>query len=378
MITRYKNIVFILLLPLLLTGCWDYNDINKRSISISIGVDDVNGNVEFTGENAKLRATSSQKESSAQTISTYTFRSLGKNFEESRGDYDAKMPGQYFAGATRCIVFSRKYAKKGIEFYINRLSNIAGFRDSVLVTVSKERPRDLFRKKVENDICIGYAIQDTIKYLDDNGVALYKTVSEINSDINFKSIGYFLPYVTVNKNTVKYLGLAAMKGSKLIGIVKRKDSNGILFLLSTRAMNTRFIQSPRNNKNLISIKTKLAKRSITTSYGDKKINIFIDLKLKSQIQYEKKTQPINKQDIKKIENIISSKIKKAILSATNSSKNKFKSDVFGFARYFKADNYQVYKHIDWNKEYPKAVFHVNVNTIIVNTNLLDLNAKKPN
>ncbi len=376
MISRYKCIAFIFLLPLLLTGCWDYKDVNKRDIIISIGVDDKNGNVEFTGESAKLMATSSQQKGMSQTMSAYAYRSLGKHFEESRADYDTKFPGPYFAGATRCVVFSRKYAKKGIESYINRLSNIVGFRNSVLVTISKQRPKNLFSKKVENDICIGYAIEDTIRYLDANGEALYKTVQEINSDINFKSIGYFLPYVTVDNNTIKYLGLAAMKNSKLVGIVKSKNSTGFLFILSKKPTIIGAIADARHKKNLFSAKTTLEKRSIKTSYLGENIHIYIDLKLKSQIQYSYNIEPLSEQDIKKTEITIASKIKEDILSAANLSKNKFKSDVFGFGRYFNADNPQIYKKIDWNKKYPKAVFHINVGTTIVNTNLLDFNAKR--
>jgi spore germination protein KC len=378
MISRCKNIVLVVLLPLLLTGCWDYRDVNKRDIIISIGVDDVHGNVEFTGEAAKVIATSSQNMSMAQITDTYKYISLGKHFEESRADYDAKIPVPYFAGATRCVVLSKKYGVKGIESYMNRLYNIVGFRNSVLVTISKEAPKDLFSKKVENDICIGYAIQDTIKYLDENGGALHKTVQEIESDIQFRSIGYFLPYVTVEDNTIKYLGLAVMKNSKLVDIVKREESNGFLLVLSKKAGDTRVIPSPSDDKNLISIKSKLAKRSIKTSYEDNKINIYIDLKLKSQLQYEYKIELLSKKDIKKVEETIANKLKENILSATNRSQNQFKSDVFGFARYFKAENPKVYKYIDWNEEYSKAIFHVNVDTTIVNTNLLDLNAKKPN
>jgi len=377
MIRGYNKLLVILILPLLLTACWDYRDVNKRSIDLSIGVDDVNGNLEFTGEIAQLAPNASSKGQS-QITGVYKYISLGKYFEGSRVDYDAKMPFPDFSGAVRVVVFSKKYSEKiGIESYINRLNFSNEFRNSVLVVISEEPTNELYSNKVENDISIGYAIENTIRSLSDEGGALYKTVQEIIMDIEFKQIGYLLPYVTKDKNVVKFLGFAVMKNSKLAGIIKVAETNGYLFLLSKQPTMVTTFPHPRNEKNLINTKTSLKNRTIKTTYQDHKINVYIDLKLNTQIQYEYSIQPIGKKDIKKIERIISDKVKKNILSALNRSKDEFQCDVFNFARYFKAQNHEEFKNINWKEEYTLANFHVNVEATLINTNLLDLNAKRP-
>ncbi|MDF2881591.1 MAG: spore gernimation protein GerC [Clostridiaceae bacterium] len=379
MISRYNKAICTLILPLLLTGCWDYMDVNKRSINLSVGIDDVDGNVQYAVEMAKLLSnTSSGGRGMTQITDVYYLESLGENFEKSRAELDNKLPFQDFTGALRVMTFSKKYAEKiGIESYINRTYYIQTFRNSVLLTVSKESSKELFKGMVENDICTGYGIEDTIRYLDDNGLALYKTTQEVKSDIEFKSIGYLLPYVTRENNTIKYLGLAAMKDSKLAGIVKPEESNGFLFVLSKQPTTMSTIPNPSDEKVLVSTKTTLGKRKIRTSYENKKINIYIDLKLNSQLQYVYNIKPVSNDDIKKIEDIISSKIKEDIISAVSRSQNEFKCDVFGLGRYFKAENPMEYRNIKWKDEYPNAILHVNVKTTILNTNLLDLNAKKP-
>lgn len=74
--------------------------------------------------------------------------------------------------------------------------------------------------------------------------------------------------------------------------------------------------------------------------------------------------------------MISDEIKKEVMFALELSKNQFRCDVFGFARYFKADNPEEYKQINWKEKYPDINFNVNVKTIIVNTNLLDIKSQK--
>ncbi|MCM0647323.1 Ger(x)C family spore germination protein [Clostridium swellfunianum] len=374
----YKKAICIFILPALLSGCWDYNDVNKTSITLSIGVDDVRDNIEFSGEIAKLAPNSSDKKSGDKSSNFYNYIALGKTFEAARADFNAKVSAEDFSGALRVIVFSKEYAqKKGIEAYINRIASSPKFRRSVLTVISSEPPREVFSGKVENAITVGYGIEDTIRYLDKKGAALYKTIQEINSDMSVEAIGYLLPYIKREGNTVKYLGMSAMKDDKLVGIINEKDSNGFLFVLSNKINYSDTFPHPRNGDNLVSIINNFSKRKIKTSYKDGNINIDIDLKLNSKIEYEYSNNDlITKDDISKLEEIISNRVKEDIISAVKRSQEEFKCDVFGFARYFKADNPQKYKNIKWEEEYLRATVNVNVKATIKTTSVFDLEKKR--
>ena len=378
MVKGYNKLIVILIFPILLTGCWDYRDVNRRSINLSVGVDEIDKNIEFTGEIAKLASSGSLTKGQAQITDVYKYRSIGKNFEGSRVDFNSKATYPNFWGAVRVVVFSKKYAEKiGIESYINRINFSTEFRNSVLVAISELPTSELFSTKVENDISTGYAIENTVRSLSDDGGTLYKTGQDILADIQAKQTGYLLPYVTKEKNVVKYLGLAAIKGSKLVGIINIGDTTGFLFVLSKKPVMTTVVSHPSNESNLINTRTAMKKRTIKTTYEDNKINIYIDLKLNTQVFYEYSIEPISKEDVKKLEFIISDKIKKSIISSLNRSKEEFQCDVFNFARIFRAQNHEKFKKIDWEKAYTSAIFHVNVETTVINTNVLDPNAKNP-
>lgn len=373
MIRNFHRLISITLACLVLSGCWNYNDINKRSIVLSVGIDGVKDKVELTGEIAKILTTGGR----AELTDVYEYQALGKDIEESREHRDARIASEAFSGAARSLVFSRRYAETvGMESYINRRYYIPEFKGSILVVVSKEPTKDLFSGKVDNDICIGYAIEDTIKTLSKNGEALHKTMQQIKSDIEFKDIGYFAPYITKAGNTVEYLGLAAMKDSKLIGTVKREDSYGILFILSKNPVTIIPIPHPSDKENLISTRNSLKERKISTDFKENKINININLKLNTQIQYLYEMEPVNKRDMENLESMISHKIKEEIIKALELSKTQYKCDVFGFARYFQGDYPEEYKQMKWEEEYSNINFNVNVKTTVTNTNLMDVNAKK--
>lgn len=377
MINRAKKILLITILLIFLSGCWDYEDINKRSITLSVGIDEVDDKITLTGEIAKLVTKDSKGGSTASVTDVYNYVSEGKDFEEARSDFDNKIPLTDFSGASRSIVFCKGYAeKKGIESYINRLSFIPGFRNSILVVISEKHTDELFKKKIENDISVGYAIEDTIKHLEKRGAALYTTAQSIRHNIAFKEIGFVLPYISREENTIKYLGLAVMKDSKLIGIIPASNSSGFMFIVGKNATYTKSIPNPKNEANLLSIEIMLKKREITTNYYDGRIYINIKLDLKSHLQYEYMKEPISKETLKELEDIIANMVKGEVISSIKRSQEEFECDIFGFARYFRADNPKVFKNINWVEKYLDARFNVEIKSKIINYSLINTEFKE--
>lgn len=376
MIKKLNLIVCILSMSILFNGCWDYKDINRRGILLSVGVDEIKGEIQFTGEVAKLFSPTKEQQASTRVTDVYTFKSSGRYFEGARQDFENKTPLTDFSGAVRTITFSKSFAENGIEQYLNRIYFLSQYRSSILITVFDGNTENLFNTEIINDISVGYAIEDTIKKLNESGAAIYKTVQQIQSDIQFKSIGYLVPYITREDGTIKYLGLAAMKNSKLVGVIKSENSKGFLYLLAKKPTINMVIQIPEESNNIFSLTNILKKRKIRTYYKDGKVNIDIDLKFNTQLQYEYFLENLNKEELANIEKEVSNKIKKDVMYALERSQKEFKCDVFGFARYFKGKYPNIYKELTWEDAYDQAVFNVNVKTTLINTRLLDVVGKK--
>lgn len=373
----FKLFILLMLVPLLFSGCWNYTDINRRSVNLCISIDEKDNQIKFGGEIAKLNTTNIEKEK-AELTDVYTLNAYGDFFEFTRANYDNKNISSDFSGALRAVVFSKNYASNhGIESYINRLHYMNQFRNSVLVSISDISTEELFSAPIENDISIGYSIENTISHLSDSGSALYKSVQQIVSDMRFKNIGYLLPYITRSNDTIKYLGLAVMRDSKMVGVILSEDSTGVLFLVSKKPTAILLIPHPNHEDNSINAKVLLNKREINTSFKDEHVIIDIDLSLTSEIMYEYKMSPLSNDDLKDIENYISNKIKNDVLATIIKSKKEFKCDIFEFARYFKASNYKKYKDMDWSKEYENSHININVKTTVKHSNVLDPNAKVP-
>ncbi|MCT4595966.1 MAG: Ger(x)C family spore germination protein [Anaeromicrobium sp.] len=373
MTKKLAKLLIVSMCMTLLTSCWDSKDINKKSIALSIGVDYVNDNIEFTGEIAKLTSSDEEK---VKTSDVYKMLSYGKTFEECRKNYDSVNPFSVFLGATRIVVFGENYAKRGIEPYLNRIDHLYDYRKTILTVVTREKPRELFNVKVDKDICVGFLIEDIMEHVAGKGEGLYPVTGELLSDIKLGKIGYLLPYVGIEKGSIKYLGLAAMKNSKLVGIINIKDTDGIMYVLAEKPRIVQIIDRGDNGKNKISFRTIVNKREIKADYVHNKVKINIDLELKAQLRYQYYMKPISDEYTKKLENIISEKVKNNIESVIKRSQKEFECDIFGFARYFRAKKPEIYKKINWEDGFREADVEVNVKTKITNKTLTDPNAKE--
>jgi len=367
--------IWLFIISLLLTGCWDFEDINRRTITLSVGVDKIDNSILYSGENVAPLPTAKSGEK-PQLPSLFNVKAYGKDFEDARTYYETTIPFPDFLGAVRVVVFSQNFAKEGIEPYVNRIDHIFGYRKSLPIVISRESPRELFQTNVTNDLSVGFSIEDTLSHLEKEGVALYPKVKDILVDIALGQVGYIIPFISKENNTIVLLGYAVMKDSKLIDIIDIKKSNGLLCILSPKATILQAVPHPGNKNNDISIKTTLKKRRIKISYIDNKINIDIKMDFSTQIQYLHYIEPITDKDIKMLENILADEIKNSITSIIYKSQKEYKSDIFEFASFFRADNPQIFKKINWEKEYPYANLNVEVKVKVVNMNLFDPNAKR--
>jgi len=376
MIKRFNKLLILFILSLFLTSCWDSGDINKKSITIALGVDDVNDNIEFSGEIAKITSSPNEGGEKAETSGVYKLLSYGKNFEESRIHYDSVNPYPVFLGATRVVVFGNNYAKKGMEPYLHRIDHLYDYRKTLLSVVSRESPTELFNIKIEKDLSAGFLIEDIVNNLISKGETVHTDIGKILSDIALGDVGYLLPYIGIEKGAIKYLGLAVMKDSKLEGIIDIEKTHGLLYILAENPTLIEVMPGDKNEKNDISFTTFVKKRKITTDYIDEKVIINIDLDLKAQLRYQYYPEPINDEYIKKLEGMISKKVKNDMVSMIKRAKNEFECDFFDFARYFRAEHPKIYEKIKWEDQFIRSDINVNVKTKIINKSLSDPNAKK--
>ena len=374
---KLTKFLILFLIPLLLCSCWDYADIDKRGVVLSVGIDfdKTTGNYLFSGEIANFSPPSGQQIEQDKKTNIYQFSAQGATLEDTKLHSDSSVPRPVFLGATTVVLFGTSFAEKGIEPYLNRIDGLLDFRKTLLAVVTKESPEELLKLKTNKDISVGSAIQDNLQWLEASGKALYTTIGEMLSAISMGDVGYVIPYVGMQAKDIRYLGLAVMKDSKLIDIIDIEDTDGLLYLLADSPRLIEFLPSIKNPNNIFSFHTEIEKRKIKADYIDNTPVINVNLDVTLELHYQYYVEPISKEELKQLEDSLSRKIQLDIQKIITRSQKEFQCDIFNFVKYFKADCPKAYSTIDWHVAYPNAKVNIKVSTKIINLDLDNPNAK---
>lgn len=386
MIKKAIKLLLTIIWVILLASCWDYRDINKRSIVLSVGLDLVDDKIELSGEVAKLVTSPKEGGNKPQGTDIYKVLAYGNTFEEARMNYDSANPYPVFVSAIRVVVFGQDFAKMSIEPYINRIDKLPDYRKSLPIVISQVSPKKLFDKGTEKETSVGFVIEDILFHFKQRGEGLYTTLGDVVSSIEMENVGYLLPYIGIESDSIKYLGLAVMKNSKMIDVLYLKDIGGIIYLLSPNPTLTELItfddeendeeKDNKFSKNVYSIEAKVNRRKITTDYKNEKVSINIDLNINATLRYQYYKKDISDELVRSLETKTSEKIKSQITKSILSSQRDYECDIFGFAHYFRGSHPKIYKQLNWPEAYANADININVNTKITSFNLINPNYKK--
>lgn len=353
-----KNKILIIIVSLLMTGCYNYNELNDIAIISGLGIDMDNNNLKISALVANGQSlNSNSKEGNAQpTLITGS----GKNFTEAIKDIESKSARELYIGHLNIVIINEKVAYERLFDIIDPL-----FRD----------PETL--KKYYIILSKGTTSENILKTL-----SPLETLPAENTSLNIvtskKNLGYsnevflstfiykilnkglepVLPTIILEGNieeadniddlkaskvdtTLKMDSLALFKDYKLVGFATHDESKGINII--NNEINTLTItNSCYKNKD----------KYIVTQIDDieSKIKIInknkIEITVKSSGSINETNCNLDLQNddvIKKINDTVKNNIKDIIYKGINKGKE-LDTDIFGFGNKI----YKKYRKLDYD------------------------------
>ena len=116
----------LLILPLLLTGCFDYHDINKVTFPTSIifDVDDLGQEIVYLDCIKPYRSTNDSSDKGRRII----YKGVGKTALEALNDINRASSFKLDYTQTRAYIFTEKASRKGIKKFLDLINNNSGFQ----------------------------------------------------------------------------------------------------------------------------------------------------------------------------------------------------------------------------------------------------------
>ncbi|MBP2031822.1 Ger(x)C family germination protein [Clostridium algifaecis] len=371
---KIASILITIIICLPLTGCWDSVETEKLGVVTLLGVQlSKNNNIKVTIQelSPKSQSSGNQPPSNASNRPFYVYSEEGSSISGAIQKISSSEHQKIYFAHTKIIILDENLVESiGIEPVIDFYERTPEMRLKTRILISKSGQLDkIMNINTGLNVDTGSMLEETIsneKYNSYLTVNYLKDFIEILSKPGSEAYSSGISLLNIksnNKITIK--DTAVFKKYKMIGWLKKQESRGLAFV--NENLKGGYILVPFEH-NIVSLKIIKATSKIHPVINNGNMQINLNLNVLSNIAEDHSNSDfMNKDIIKKIEQLENDKIKYEITLAINKSKN-LNSDIFGFGSYFNMYYPKSWKNIknNWDLYYPNIQVNINVNSTIKN------------
>lgn len=365
---RKIKLILLLLITLLLTGCWDLVEINQRIYPYSFGVDIA----EDKAQNEDLSLTITYPNIKAlgknpsQEEKTYVLNAKGNGLFHTARKVSTEIQGPLYFKHLRVIVFGEEVAKDpklvkeimdGLmrDFIINKRVNISivkGTAEELLKTL----PKNVKQESLEGTL---FSLLLNIQK------STYFTPEHLSDFINSmdKKGASVVPLLHLEDGDIKAHGGGVFKDYKLVGYISGEENTALAILnnqVETEVLSAEY-KGDRISLNTINIQSK--KKLINDEEAIKiKYTILIEGTIQEYTINDQGSEVKDMSKLHEIENIIENNIKERLESIIQVLQKDLNADALQIGEYLSKYHPKLWTTLkdDWDDSFPDIEIELDV------------------
>lgn len=372
-----KRIKFLILLLPLLSGCYNYRELNELGITTAVSIDYKDNNFYVIAE--VINPIKQQDASSSNNSPFVNYNSSSSSLQDAFRKVVLESPRQLYAAQLEIIVLSEEVVNNHLEEVLEYFARDPESRTEIKIIVAKTE--DSTKAITLQTLLTSLSSSNIINSLDLQskvlGISYPVTLNELLNMYIDPYLEVVLPSMTLYGNyeigdekenittsspkaIVKIDGSTITKDNKILGYLDLEESK-ILNLINGKLKETiikmnyydgYIIFEPNRIKvsRELDIKNNIIKINISGYSKTKEIQSNIDLK--------------DPKEVEKLNKALNMELEKKITDTFNSIREKYGTDVFGFQELYYRTNYKYFKEncTNWYENiYPKIKLEVKAN-----------------
>lgn len=315
-----KKLLILLLIPLFLSGCYDYNELDDLAIISGVGIDYQNDEYVVTFE---ILSTKKQGDSSSASSSTYNVTGRGKTVTEAfanNGCFSDKVP---YYDHIEVVVISEEIAKNHLKDISEYLTRSSKFRNEFYLALTTENTAEeiIRATSTEKPIASTFIVDMLENSNDSNSAGYYAPFTKTLRNILTDGEDAIASVFKLEDKNIVLSGMGVFKDFELKYIFNT-DEASIINLLNNFKSKTVFFESScgQDKKTVVSIYE--AKISIEPTDKEVKISGKLNGRINEDncnynLKEEKAYEELEKIFEKIIEDKMNGVLKKLQLASSN-------------------------------------------------------------
>lgn len=388
------KLLLFLFIPIILTGCGNYHELNDLAITTGIAFDIKDDTYIVSYMIANSNKAETNDKSSEAKITVY--EGSGNTISSAYMDLNSKNPKIPYISHLEVVIISEDLAKKGIVEALDFLMRNPESRKEFYVVLSKgveagtilktlaplesfpsQNIAEMIKSNTDDQsTIIIQKYSDLITKITDIGVEPSINGIELEGNIDEGQTQESLEKSSPSAN-MKIETLGLFKQDKLIGWANYEETVGINIINNDTG--SVLLESKCDDKYMTSTLKEIKTKPIITFNGNiPKIKLKIEA-IGSILEMQCKRNLEDVKVMKELENEFNQELKSIIISSLDLAQKKYNTDIFGFGNYIYKNNLKMWKKIenDWDNDiFSKIEFEVDVNINLSNKGSLEQSLKE--
>lgn len=281
----------LLILPLLLTGCFDYHDINKVTFPTSIifDVDDLGQEIVYLDCIKPYRSTNDSSDKGRRII----YKGVGKTALEALNDINRASSFKLDYTQTRAYIFTEKASRKGIKKFLDLINNNSEFSMKPSAFVYYGDVEELLKTVSTDEEYLGLFLNDLVGKEKYNPRAVKSNINYYLSNILMGSNTALLTSISLEDNAIdkkiQIQGSSIFKDNVLVEKIDIENSLIYNIMMGNAKSGTLEISNPENKENFITLQILDSSMKDKLEFQDGKYKLIKDVNVEvsvSEIQGE--------------------------------------------------------------------------------------------
>lgn len=353
------KLLFVFGLIFMMSGCYNYRELNQLAITSAIGIDKKGDEYEVSIQVMNTQKQGSDGSTSGSQPKFITYKEKGKTLQRAFRNIVLESPRRLYANHISLLVISEEVAKEGLSDVLDLLFRDSESRKQFSVLISKNStsydvleiltPLETLNAKNITDSIIAdsqfLGVSEQINYemlmdsyLNNKKEIVLPTIEVIGSIKEGENTDNLQDSSPETK--VLLSGYSIFKGDKLIGYLDNENSINLGFVRN-QIENT-IIDYKCSKENYMAIELVNSKTSLET----KKNKLEVTLKIEGQGNINEINCDLDitkNKTISSLEKKINKKLENEIKDTVKLINKKYNSDVYGFEDLFYKNNPTFYK-----------------------------------
>ncbi|UED82466.1 Ger(x)C family spore germination protein [Lysinibacillus sp. CD3-6] len=377
--SKIKMILLLLILTLLLSGCWSKRELNELAIVVALGIDKIDDEYEISIQVVDPSEISSKQPSSGRSP-VVTYHAKGKSVFEAIRRMTTLTPRKPYFSHLQIVVIGQKLAEEGLNEPLDFIARDHEFRNDFDVVMSYQTTaKEVLNVLTPIEKMPANKLLNSIKVSEKSwGSTLTVNTDELLNTLSSKEKSAVLsaveiegdPKLGIDQTNVeriktpvilKYSGIAVFKEDKLLGLLSEEESIYFNFLNNKIEstvvvlacpdkgdLTTEITQSKAKIKGIFEKGTPKISIKINVTQNIGEVNCAINLTQNKTIEYiDKLTEDQIKEQTEKTLNII---------------QKSYKLDILGFGEALRRENPKKWKEMqkEWSTIYPEITVDIDV------------------